>query len=422
MRAGLQATSAKQPAGWMVQLEERLVLGRLAGLREGLLEFRHADGSTETFGQPAADGLRATVEVRDSRLWRALLSSGSVGAGEAYGAGWWDSPDPVAVVRIFARNQEALSGLDSGLAKLALPMLKLFHARRRNTRSGARRNIAAHYDLSNDFFGLWLDPTMSYSCGIYESAAASLEEASRAKIDRLCRKLELRPGERLLEIGSGWGGLAMHAAARYGVHVTTATISTAQHELATRRVREAGLQDRVEVVLRDYRDIHGRFDKLVSVEMIEAVGAEYYDDFFRVLGERLEPHGLAAVQAITIADQRYEGARREVDFIQRHIFPGTCIPSVTALLASATRASDLRLVHLEDITAHYPPTLLAWRHAFQAAESDLERLGFDREFRRLWKFYFCYCAGGFLERHIGAAHLLFARSGWRSATPVVLSA
>lgn len=398
------------------------MLGRLADLRDGQLEIRHAGGAVSVLGRPAADGLRASVEVRDPRLWRALLAGGSVGAGEAYGAGWWDSPDPVAVVRLFARNQKALSGLDSGLAKLALPLLKFFHARRRNTRGGARRNVAAHYDLSNDFFGLWLDPTMSYSCGLFEQAGASLEDASRAKMDRLCRKLQLRPGERLLEIGTGWGGFAIHAAARYGVRVTTATISPAQHELATRRVREAGLQDRVEVLLRDYRDLEGRHDKLVSVEMIEAVGAEYYEDYFRVLGARLEPHGLAAVQAITIADQRYAGALREVDFIQRHIFPGTCIPSVTALLNSATRASDLRLVQLEDITAHYPPTLLAWRRAFQSAEPELERLGFDREFRRLWNFYFCYCAGGFLERHIGTAHLLFARPGWRGESPLACSA
>lgn len=418
MRADLPARSAASPASRTRRLEERLVLGRLAGLRDGQLELHHADGSVAVLGQPSADGLCARVEVQDPRLWRALLTGGSVGAGEAYGSGWWDSPDPVAVVRLFARNQEALSGLESGLARLALPMLKFFHARHRNTRRGARRNIAAHYDLSNEFFSLWLDPTMSYSCGIFEQANASLEEASRAKMDRLCRKLELRPGEHLLEIGTGWGGLAIHAAARFGVRVTTATISPSQHELATRRVREAGLQDRVKVLLRDYRDLEGRFDKLVSVEMIEAVGAEYYEDFFRVLGERLEPHGLAAVQGITIADQRYEGARREVDFIQRHIFPGTCIPSVTALLNSATRASDLRLVQLEDITAHYPPTLLAWRRAFQAAEPELERLGFDREFRRLWNYYFCYCAGGFLERHIGAAHLLFARPGWRGDAPL----
>lgn len=422
MRADLQARSAQAPVSPTRRMAERLVLGRLAGLREGQLEIRHADGSVALLGQPSTDGLRACVEVRDARLWRALLTGGSVGAGEAYGAGWWDSPDPVAVVRLFARNQEALTGLESGIARLAMPMLKLFHARHRNTRRGARRNIAAHYDLSNDFFRLWLDPTMSYSCGVFERAGASLEEASRAKMDRLCRKLDLRPGERLLEIGSGWGALAMHAAAHYGARVTTATISPAQHEWATRRVREAGLHERVEVLLCDYRDLAGRYDKLVSVEMIEAVGAEYYEDFFRVLGERLEPHGLAAVQAITITDQRFEGARREVDFIQRHVFPGTCIPSVTALLTAATRGSDLRLVQLEDITAHYPPTLLAWRRAFQAAESELEALGFDREFRRLWNFYFCYCAGGFLERHIGAAHLLFARPGWRGAAPLPLNA
>lgn len=390
---------------------------RLATIADGLLELRTPRGA-RTLGAPATDGLCAAVEIRDERAWPAMLLGGSVGAGEAYAEGWWTSPDPIAVVRLMVRNRAALEGLEGGMARLALPLLKLRHAMQRNTRAGARRNVAAHYDLSNEFFAAWLDPTLAYSCGIFEQPGATLEQASRAKFERLCRALELRPGERLLEIGSGWGGLAIHAAREHGARVTTITISRRQHELAVERVRAAGLADRVQVLLCDYRDLTGRWDKLVSVEMIEAVGADYYDEFFATLGARLESGGAAAIQAITIADRHYETARRRVDFIQKHVFPGSCIPSLSALFTACARSSDLTPARVEDFAPHYARTLQEWRKNFHAAESRIAELGFDERFRRLWDFYFAYCAGGFAERQLGLAQILFVKPGWRGGAAI----
>lgn len=394
--------------------QERAVRARLATLRDGRIELRTSAG-TSVLGAESADGLRATVEIHDPRAWHAMLTGGSIGAGESYAEGWWSSPDPVAVVRLMVRNRDTLEALEGGLARVAAPLLKLRHLLRRNTRTGARRNVAAHYDLSNDFFRAWLDPSMAYSSGIFARAESTLEEASAAKFERLCHKLALHPGERLLEIGCGWGGLAIHAARRHGVRVTAITISARQREEAEARVRAAGLADRVEIRLCDYRELTGTWDKVVSVEMIEAVGAEYYDEYFRTLSERLEPHGAAAIQAITIADRHYETARRRVDFIQRHIFPGSCIPSMSALFGAAARASDLTPVQAEDFAPHYARTLMEWRRRFHAAAPRLTELGFDARFRRLWDFYFIYCAGGFAERQLGVAQILFAKPAWRGA-------
>jgi cyclopropane-fatty-acyl-phospholipid synthase len=311
-------------------------------------------------------------------------------------------------VSILARNRAALSGLDGGLAWLRRPAAGLFALLRRNSRTGARRNIADHYDLGNDFFALMLDPTMTYSSAVFDPPEATLEEASRRKLDLLCQKLELGPRDHLLEIGSGWGSMAIHAATRTGCRVTTTTISRAQHELATERVARAGLAGRVTVLLEDYRDLTGRYDKVVSVEMIEAIGAGQYPTFFDRCAARLVPGGRLAVQAITIADQHYERARRQVDFIKRHVFPGGCIPSVTALVDAATTASDLRLRHLEDLTPHYARTLAAWRDNLAARQEAVAKLTTER-FRRLWDFYLCYCEGGFAERYVGLVQMVFDR-------------
>jgi len=381
-------------------------------IRSGLLTLE-AEGARHVFGESETDVPEAQVRVHDRRFWSAVVRRGSVGAGEAYARGWWTSDDPTAVVRLFVRNEDALSGLDGGLARLSRPFLAAYHALRRNTEAGSRANIRAHYDLSNEFFGLFLDETMTYSCGIFERADTTLREASLAKIDRLCRKLELRPGDRLLEIGTGWGAFALHAAREYGCHVTTTTISREQHALARRRIREAGLEDRIELLLQDYRRLEGSYDKLVSVEMIEAVGHRFYDAFFERCAALLEPDGLMALQAITIADRHFERAARSVDFIQRYVFPGSCIPSVTALCTSMTRASDLRLTELEDIDPHYVPTLAAWRANLRACWSEARTLCHSEEFLRLWEFYFCYCEGGFAERRIGDVHMLLERPGRR---------
>ncbi len=385
----------------------RLVLSRLAPLAEGMLSIRDASGEA-TAGRPAPDGLAARIEVRQPRFWRRVALGGSLAAAEAYADGDWEAEDLTAVVRVLARNADALDAVEGGLARLRRPFDAFAHFLRRNTRDGSRRNIAEHYDLGNDFFALMLDPTMTYSCGIFESADSTLEEASLAKIDRLCRLLRLRPGDHLLEIGTGWAAFALHAARRYGCRVTTTTISRAQHELARERVAQAGLDGRVTVLLEDYRDLRGRYDKLVSVEMLEAVGAERYREFFGRCSALLEPDGLAAIQVITIADQRYEQARRGVDFVKRWVFPGSNIPSVTALLDAATGGSDLRLRHLEDIGPHYARTLASWRENLVRNREAVERITTPR-FRRLWHYYLCYCEAGFAEGYNGDVQMLFAR-------------
>ena len=404
--------------GWRTRLGiERLVLGRLERLESGTLTLE-SRGRRVTVGAPAAPGDRiagpdANLTVHDDRFWTSIALRGSVGAGEAYAKGWWTSPDPTAVVRLFARNETASTGLEAGVAALSRPFLALYHGLRRNTRSGSRANIQAHYDLSNEFFRLFLDETMSYSCGIFASEETSLRDAQIEKIDRLCRKLDLDRTDHLLEIGTGWGHFALHAAGEYGCRVTTTTISDEQHALALERITGAGLEDRVTLLKEDYRALEGRFSKLVSVEMIEAVGARYYREFFRRCAERLEPTGTMAIQAITIRDQRYADALRSVDFIQRHIFPGAEIPSVTALCDAATQASDLRLVDLDDIGLHYARTLGAWRERLLARWDDARAMGYSDEFLRLWEFYLVYCEGGFAERHISDVQLVFDKPAAR---------
>jgi cyclopropane-fatty-acyl-phospholipid synthase len=299
--------------------------------------------------------------------------------------------------------------MDTGLARFAaLPRLAA-HWLHRNTRAGARRNIRAHYDIGNDFYRLMLDETMMYSCALFERPGMSLAEAQRAKLERICRALALGPGDHVLEIGTGWGGFALHAAQRYGCRVTTTTISPSQAALARERVRAAGLEDRITILEKDYRDLGGRYDKLVSIEMIEAIGHEYFEAFFAQAAARLAPGGRMLLQSITIADQRFERARDDVDFIKRYVFPGCCIPSVTALLRAATAASDLRLVGLEDIGPHYAPTLARWRENVFASLARVRELGYTDEFVRMWEFYLCYCEAGFAERALGDALLLFEK-------------
>jgi cyclopropane-fatty-acyl-phospholipid synthase len=385
----------------------RAVLSRLERLDRGVLHVEDA-GETLRLGRPAADGLSARIAVRRPSFWRRVALGGSVAAGEAYADGDWDAEDLTAVVRLFARNGEALDGMEGGLARLGRPAGWLFEALRRNTRAGSRRNIADHYDLGNDFFALMLDPTMTYSAAVFDPPGATLEQASVRKLDLLCRRLGLEAGDHLLEIGTGWGSLALHAASRYGCRVTTTTLSAAQRELALERIARAGLSDRITVLSEDYRDLSGRYDKAVSCEMIEAIGTAQYPEFFRKCASLLAPGGRLALQAITIADQRYQRARGEVDFIRRHVFPGGALPSVTALLDAATAASDLRLRQLEDYTPHYARTLAAWRANLEQHRQAVERITEPR-FRRLWHFYLCYCEGGFAEDYIGVVQMLMDR-------------
>ncbi len=389
-----------------------LVLPRLGGLTNGLLTLRE-NGAGTTFGQAAADGLAAEVEVKSPAFWRRVALGGTLGLAESYAAAEWDTPNLTSVVRIVARNASTMDGLESGLAALRRPLDAIRHALRRNTRSGSRRNIAEHYDLGNDFFRLMLDPTMTYSCGIFERPDAILEDASIAKIDRLCRLLRLGSNDHLLEIGAGWGTFAIHAASRYGCRVTTTTISAKQLAWIRQRVAETRLSDRVTVLHSDYRDLTGRFDKIVSVEMLEAVGAAFYETFFAKCSSLLGDEGLMALQVITIADARYDQHVRGVDFVKRYVFPGSNIPSITALLQAATRASDLTLRRLEDIGPHYATTLAAWRENLARNHDAVAKLT-DERFRRIWHFYLGYCEAGFAEGYLGDAQMLWAKPRGRA--------
>jgi cyclopropane-fatty-acyl-phospholipid synthase len=368
----------------------------------------------ERFGASEAE-LRAKIFVLDPRFYRSVALRGVLGGAEAYMEGWWRSDSLTSLIRIMARNRAALAGLDSGPARWLRPSLNFLHALRRNSRAGSRRNIAAHYDLGNEFFELFLDPTLTYSCGIFERDGMSMEEASRAKYERICRKLRLGPADHVLEIGGGWGGFAIHAARNHGCRVTATTISREQCELARQRVADAGLADRVEVRFEDYRDSRGSYDKLVSIEMIEAVGHRNLDSFFRVCGERLRPDGAMLLQAITVPDRGFESSKRNVDFIKRYIFPGGQLVAVGPICNTIARVSDLRVTHLEDITPHYAETLSRWRGRMFENLDRMRGLGLPERFLSMWEFYLCYCEGSFRERANGALQMLLEKPMCRQA-------
>ena len=410
MNAIVQTAPASAFGAFDKFLRQR-VLQRLSALGHGHLLVNDALGSAE-FGR-AGDGPAVVLDVLDPGFYRALAGNGSVGAGEAYMDGQWRCSDLVALVQLLVRNRDLLDGMETGSARLGGLAMQALHALRRNTRAGSRRNIAAHYDLGNDFFRLFLSADLMYSSAYWAGDDDTLEAASTRKLDVICRKLALNPGDHVVEIGTGWGGFALHAARHYGCRVTTTTISREQHDLAAARIQQAGLGERVTLLQSDYRDLDGQYDKLVSIEMIEAVGADFQDSYFSQIGRLLKPEGLALVQAITIEDHRYEQALKSVDFIKRHVFPGCFIPSVSAMLASKTRSSDLALVALEDFGLSYARTLQAWRERFLAQLPAVRAQGFDERFVRMWEFYLAYCEGGFRERSIGVSHLLLAKPGWR---------
>jgi cyclopropane-fatty-acyl-phospholipid synthase len=395
-------------------LRQRL-LRQLDGLRDSRLRIVDALGEATT-GMHAADPhqtLQAIVHVHDPAFYRRIAGNGSVGAGEAWMDGHWSCDDPVSLMRMLVRNRDLLDAMETGLARFGGWAMRVLHAFNRNTRDGSRRNIAAHYDLGNDFFRLFLDENLMYSSAIYAHGDDTLEVASTRKLDRICQKLALNPNDRVVEIGSGWGGFAVHAARHYGCHVTTTTISREQYDLACARVHEAGLADRVDVLLRDYRDLEGHFDKLVSIEMIEAIGHQYLDNYFAKVGALLKSDGMALIQAITIEDHRYAQALRAVDFIKRYIFPGSFIPAISVMLRAAARVSDLKLFHLEDIGPSYARTLAAWRERFHAHVAQVRALGYDERFVRMWDFYLAYCEAGFRERATGDVQMLLVKPGCR---------
>ena len=397
---------AKLPAS----IWRRPVQQRLAQLKNGRLVVLEAGRRSILGGQGNSGDLpEATFEVLDSNCWQAVATGGALGAAEAFMDGRWRSPDLAGLLRMMLRDQEVLEGLGGPFSFLGAISRWIGHALRRNTRSGARRNISAHYDVGNDFFQLFLDPTMLYSCAYFSSEDASLEEASIAKLDRLCAMLGLKPGLRVLEIGSGWGACAIHMARKYGCNVVSITISERQHAEAVRRVEAAGLEDRVEIRMQDYRDVPGQFDRLISIEMIEAVGAQYLDLFLNRCSDLLKPDGLMALQAITITDQAYREAVRRVDFIKRYIFPGGFLPSVEAIMSAVRRRTDFRLVRMEDIGSHYVRTLRLWAEALRQKWRAARELGYSEEFLRMYEFYFRYCEAGFAERTVGDAQMLFAK-------------
>jgi cyclopropane-fatty-acyl-phospholipid synthase len=392
------------------RLARRAVLGLLARLHAGKLEI--VEGATRhVFGSGAPRGV---VVVRSPRFWPALLH-GSRGLAESYADGHWDSPDLAAVVRVAARNVDMLDDVRRRLAPIRAPWQRAHGFVARNTPARSRRHVAAHYDLGDDLYERMLDPTLSYSCTVFEHPDATLAEAAVAKLDLVCDKLDLGPRDHVLEIGSGWGGFAVHAARTRGCRVTTTTLSRAQHAEAVLRVRAAGLEDRVTVLLDDYRDLRGTYDKLVSIEMIEAVGWRDFGTFFARCGELLAPHGAMLLQAITIDDRAFEVEKASRSFIRTHIFPNGCLPSLEIIARSVARHSDLRTVDLEDLTPHYAETVRRWRENVDREAGALEALGYDERFRRMWRMYLAYCEGGFAERRIGVVQAVLAKPAWRGS-------
>ncbi len=403
--------------GWTARLTRDRILSRIAGLPAGRLLIEDADGGHSVGNASSRTELQAHIRVHHEGFYQALASSGSVGAAEAWVRGHWSSPDLLQVMRVMAANVDVLNRMDDNSSLLDRTVLRALHALKRNSRDGSRRNIEAHYDLGNAMFEQFLDPTMMYSSAIFPGSDSTLEEASVAKLERVCRQLRLQESDHLLEIGTGWGGMALHAATHYGCRVTTTTISREQHDFAVKRIADAGLSDRITVLLRDYRDLEGSYDKLVSIEMIEAVGHRYLPVYFGTCGKLLKPTGLMLLQSILIPDQRYTRALESVDFIQRYIFPGGFLPCPGEILKQVGANTDMQLLDVFDITQDYARTLEAWRTRFGARAGAIRALGYGEDFLRLWDYYFAYCEGGFRERAINTAQFLLAKPDWRPAAP-----
>ncbi len=386
------------------------VLGKL---QVGSLTLREGD-EAKVFGSISdSSAPHAEVHVHDTDLYRRILTGGSIAAGETFIEGMWSSPDLTEVTRAFSANMvmlEAMSDKQNWLARLAL---KLSHWARRNTSTRSRENISAHYDLGNDFFSLFLDPSMMYSSAVFPSASADLAAASQHKLKLICEDLELKAEDHLVEIGTGWGGMAIFAAEHYGCRVTTTTISRQQYDYTVEAVAQKGLENQVTVLFDDYRDLQGQFDKLVSIEMIEAVGHQFYDTYFQKISHLLKPHGKAVIQAITITEQRYKQARDSVDFIKRYIFPGGCLPSLTVVSDALSRVTDMQMSNLRDIGRDYADTLKVWHASFLNKLDEVRAMGFDDRFIRMWRYYLSYCEGGFRERIIGTHQITLTKPGYR---------
>ncbi len=421
----LGSDAKKAGSGSTAERMARVLVHRHLGkMQRGVLTLEES-GESKLFGHPAAtadlpgsnpgEPVVAHIKVVSPSAFTAIAVNGVVGAAEAFMDGHWTTPDLVSVVRFFVSNMSALKNMDKERSlsnRLALRMLERFT---RNSVSRSKENISAHYDLGNDFFELFLDPTMMYSSALFDGKDITLEQASIAKLDLICRKLQLKPDDHLVEIGTGWGSMAMHAARHYGCRVTTTTLSAQQHEYTRKAVADANLSDQVTVLMKDYRELDGVYDKLVSIEMIEAVGHQYFSDYFSKCSSLLSPQGLMAIQAITIADQRYEQARRSVDFIQRYIFPGGCLPSMGVIAEHVAKDTDMCILTVSDMAQDYAKTLRLWREAFCKKIDQARAQGFDDRFINMWLYYLCYCEGGFTERVIGTSQVVMAKPDYRAS-------
>lgn len=365
-----------------------------------------------SFGDPGSE-LQVNVQVHSQEFYVMTGSGGAMGIAEAYILGYWTSDDVVMLMRIILKNRSIMLSLNDGFAKILSPINKLIHRSRQNTLKGSKENILAHYDLSNDFYKLWLDPTMTYSCAYFKDTNTTLEDASIEKLDRMCRKLKLSEKDNILEVGTGWGSFSIHAAKNYGCSITTTTISDAQYEYAKARVLEEGLESKINVINKDYRKLDGQYDKIVSIEMIEAVGYEYISEYFRKLSSLLKPDGLMALQGITYNDQNFDTYKDSVDFIKKYIFPGSCLISISQIIDVIKNKTDLSMIDMEDITRHYAETLNRWRKNFMSVLPEVKEMGYSKAFINMWEFYFLYCEAGFLERNIGDVQMVFAKSGAR---------
>jgi cyclopropane-fatty-acyl-phospholipid synthase len=398
----------------------RVALAVLQRIRVGRLTIRDHTGAVIVCG--GGDGPRAEITIHDERVWAALLR-GSRGIVDAYVEGWWDTPDLTAVFRVAARNIGRADAIVSKFAAVRTPYMRLRSGFVRNTPRQSRKDISAHYDLGNDMFALWLDPRLMYSCAFFADRDTSLADAADAKLEETCRKLDLGPDDHLLEIGTGWGGLAVYAATTRGCRVTTTTISREQYDVAVARVTAAGVDHLVDVRLDDYRDLTGTYDKLVSIEMIEAVGYRDFETYFTKCSSLLRPDGLMVLQAITIDDRSFEISKDARSFIRTYVFPNGCLPSVEVMSRHVKHDTDMRTLRLDDYADHYGETLRRWRANFEAAASELDAMGYDERFRRLWRAYLCYCEAGFDERHVGLVQMVLAKPLYRGdaitpATPV----
>lgn len=388
-------------------LSRKKVHERLSRIQFGKIEIIEGE-NTLSFGDDDSS-FEAKIIINDYKFYSELVFGGSIGAAEAFMMEYWDTDDLTIIVRILLLNRSILDEFDSGFGSILKPLRKLAHWLQRNTRKGSQKNISAHYDLGNEFFETWLDSKMMYSCAIFKNNDSSLEEASTLKIDRICKKLNLKESDHLLEIGTGWGGFAIYAAKNYGCKVTTTTISKEQHQMAKLRVDEEGLSSRINLLLEDYRDLSGQFDKIVSIEMIEAVGYQFYSDYFKKCSSLLKSDGLMVLQAITIADQQYKKSIKSVDFIQKYIFPGGCLPSVSCMTEVMTAHTDLRVTNIEDIGPHYALTLKEWRDSLYENIEKIKKMGYSDTFIRMWHYYLCYCEGAFIERAIGDVQMILMK-------------